>query len=191
MPTPAVNPQPVKLQGDTMTRNSRLLLLSTLVISAACTGELSTDPHQFQANPSASRSIVSRPAGGTCYIDGQFIAPAAGTVATFHATGVCNLKVLGRTTIVIDEWFLADGSVNNATTHVAANGDVLRSTWYSAPGQTVTTGSTAAFSGIETYNSGTGRFANVSGSSQVDGSAALNPNGSFTASYQSSGLISF
>lgn len=175
-----------------MSHHLQPLFLSTLILVSACSGESATGPAALSVSRDNSANVaVTRPAGGKCTVNGQFIAPAAGTVATFHATGSCELKHLGRTAIVIDEYFYGDGSVTNATVHTAANGDRLLSTWYSPPGSTVTDGTNASFSGTETYNSGTGRFANVSGSSFVEGTATVGPTGAFTGQYTSNGSITF
>src|SRR5688500_4660767 len=177
----------------TVTRTFRPLIVLAFLMSSACSGDGATGPSELISPSTLSdRSVpVTRPAGGSCTINGQFLQPASGTVATFHATGVCNLQHLGRTTIVIDQFFFADGSVTNSTVHTAANGDLLNSTWLSPPGSSSVVGLEATFAGTETYNSGTGRFANVSGSSFVEGSAHLTVTGSFTAESTSIGSMTF
>ncbi len=120
---------------------------------------------------SAESGPVTRPYGGKCDTDIFPTTTRAGYAFSLYITGVCNLKHLGRTTIVIDQDFAYDGSIVNSTTHTAANGDLLRSTWYSAPGETRFDGVDAVFAGIETYAGGTGRFANATGSSLVRGTA--------------------
>ena len=141
---------------------------------------------------SASGGQVTRPAGGRCTTDITVVATRPGYVLSLDMTGVCQLAHLGRTTMVIEQDFAADGSIVNSTTHTAANGDLLLSTWYSAPGESTTDGINAVFAGTETYVGGTGRFADVSGSSRVQGSAVLDlATGAFTGAYTTHGTITY
>jgi hypothetical protein len=141
---------------------------------------------------SARSGPVARPAGGSCTTVITAVATRPGYVLSLDMTGVCRLAHLGRTTMVIQQDFSADGSIVNSTTHTAANGDLLLSTWYSAPGESTSDGVNAVFAGTETYVGGTGRFANVSGSSRVQGTAGVNlSTGAFTGAYTTRGTITY
>src|SRR5215207_2267908 len=123
---------------------------------------------------SAASGPVSRPAGGSCTTEITGAPTRPGYALSLHITGVCQLAHLGRTTIVIEQDFAFDGSIVNSTTHTAANGDLLLSMWYSAPGESSSNGVDATFAGVETYIGGSGRFADVSGSSRLEGTAHSN-----------------
>ena len=74
---------------------------------------------------------------------------------------------------------------SNTTTYTAANGDQLFASW---TGTSVNDGPLVTFSGPELYTGGTGRFAGVSGSSSISGSASFVTNiGQFT----SAGTVSY
>lgn len=183
----------LNLEEDFVSHHFRPLLVSALILSSACAGESATGPAALSVSASKSANVaVTRPAGGKCTVNGQFtLVPDDGTVATFHATGSCNLKHLGRTAIVIDEYFFEDGSITNSTDYTAANGDVLNSTWYSAPDENSFLDGNAVFAGDETYIGGTGRFDGATGSSFVQGTATVGRTGAFTGQYTSNGSITF
>lgn len=170
--------------------------ISCTAMTLACAGNSESptgplSPSSLRASSSAS-GPVTRPAGGRCATSISFVPARAGYAASLYITGHCQLKHLGRTSIVILQDFAFDGSIVNSTTHTAANGDVLNSTWYSAPGESTFDGTNAVFAGIETYVGGTGRFAHASGASRVDGTAYLNAaNGTFTGQYTSHGTITY
>jgi hypothetical protein len=162
------------------------LLVATSIVASTlgCTSADQIPTAPSTASELRASAVTSRPAGGRCT---TAIAPAptrVGYALSLHITGVCQLKHLGRTTIVIEQDFAFDGSIVNVTTHTAANGDVLNSTWYSAPGESSSNGIDATFAGVETYVGGTGRFTNVSGSSRVEGTAHLD-----VGEYTSEGTI--
>jgi hypothetical protein len=170
-----------------MHRLTPLLVAASIVATTlGCTSadRTPTAPSTASMVRASAGAVTSRPAGGRCT---TAIGPAptrAGYALSLHITGVCQLKHLGRATIVIEQDFAFDGSIVNVTTHTAANGDVLNSTWYSAPGESSSNGIDATFAGVETYVGGTGRFANVSGSSRVEGTAHLD-----VGEYTSEGTI--
>jgi hypothetical protein len=145
------------------------------------------------STPGASSTAsgpVSRPAGGSCTTEITVVPTRPGYALSLDMTGTCQLAHLGRTTMVIQQDFAFDGSIVNSTTHTAANGDLLLSNWYSAPGESTSDGINAVFAGTETYVGGTGRFADVSGSSRVQGTAVLNfATGAGTGAYTTRGTI--
>ncbi len=107
-------------------------------------------------------------------------------------TGQCDFKAIGKMDIVIHQECLFAGTCSNTTTHVASNGDQLKSTWFSAVGQNSFDGTNAVFEGVETYVGGTGRFANATGSSAVKGTAKVDAaSGGFTGKYTALGTITF
>ena len=168
---------------------------SFLTLTIGCTGR--DGPTALVATPTPSASSaenrqVTRPAGGRCTTDITVVPTRPGYVLSLDMTGVCQLAHLGRTTMVIEQDFAADGSIVNSTTHTAANGDLLLSTLYSAPGESTSDGINAVFAGTETYVGGTGRFAHVSGSSRVQGTAVVNvATGAFTGAYTTHGTITY
>ena len=176
-----------------------LKLVASTAFAASTIGCASDGENPFQPlatstlrTSSAASGPVTRPAGGKCETDIFPTNTRDGYAFSLFITGVCTLKHLGRTTIVINQDFAFDGSIVNSATHTAANSDLLRSTWYSAPGQTQFDGVDAVFAGIETYAGGTGRFANATGSSLVRGTAHFDASTRRnTGLYTSVGTISY
>ncbi|MEO7502328.1 MAG: hypothetical protein ABIW94_06795 [Gemmatimonadaceae bacterium] len=74
------------------------------------------------------------------------------------------------------------GELNNTTTYTAANGDQLTTTFAG----TDPLGGDIEFTGLETYTGGTGRFANATGESFLQGSAT-----GATGEFTSKGSITF
>ena len=169
---------------------------SFLALAVGCAG-VGDGPTSLVATSSPDASSaesgpVTRPAGGSCTTDITIVPARPGYAFSLDITGVCQLAHLGRTTMVIEQDFAFDGSIVNATTHTAANGDLLLSTWYSAPGESTFDGIDAVFAGTETYVGGSGRFADASGSSRVQGTAFLNvATGAFTGAYTTRGTIAY
>ncbi len=145
----------------------------------------------ISANEGAG-GTVSRPAGGKCETTVQVVAPFPGPtnpILNLEIAGVCRLKHLGRTTLfAIQTVNLQTGVIFNTGTYTAANGDkiVTEFNGFDDP-------STAAiaFEGIETYLSGTGRFADVSGSSSLEGTATFTGPLTLVGEYTTTGTISY
>ena len=175
-----------------MTRIPKLMLLGTLALSQACAGENPSAPPLVSArSASSANQQVTRPAGGSCTysIHSVVFQP---TVLLLDMTALCNLQHLGRATAVVHQECYNNGSCANWVTYTAANGDLLHSTWYSAPGQGSTVGLHTVFSGTETFVGGTGRFAGASGSTSGSGTADYDPGmGSGTGQGSSYGTITF
>ena len=177
-----------------MTRSVKLSVLAAFAFTTACASENPTAP-MFDGGIAAAKSAnkqVTRPAGGSCTTNIHSAVPTP-TALILDMTGQCNLKHLGRTTIVTHQvCSFIDGSCANSTTSTAANGDILYSTWYSAPGQNTFDGLHAVFAGTETYAGGTGRFEGATGSSFASGTATLDPvTGGFTGQFKTKGTITF
>jgi len=108
----------------------------------------------------------------------------------------CQFRHLGRTTGLIVQEITPTGPPVNGVLHLAlsatvrydaANGDVLRGTFTGVA--TIDLGSgNVEYHVIETYAGGTGRFANASGSSVLEGTASTVTNTGF---YVTSGRISY
>ena len=158
-----------------MTRISKLMMLGTLSLSVACAGENPSAPLPVSAlSAKSANHQVTRPAGGSCTYNIHSVVFQP-TVLLLDMTALCNLEHLGRATAVVHQECYNDGSCVNATTYTAANGDLLHSTWYSAPGQSSTVGLQTVFAGTETFLGGTGRFAGASGSTSGSGTAEFDP----------------
>lgn len=154
-----------------------LLLLSLVVSTASCAAERATEP---SVSPTISfnhlaGSAVTRPAGGTCAVTAlvvppyPFSSPDFAPIVNLEIEGVCNLRHMGRTTLVSTEVInLFTGTVNNTATWTAANGDQITSQF---AGTGVTNGIDATFAGVITYISGTGRFEGVSGAVNMEGNS--------------------
>ena len=154
-----------------------LSLFSLVVLTASCTAESATEPF---ASPNLSfnqlgKSAVTRPAGGTCAVTAlavppyPFSPPLFEPVAHLEIQGVCNLKHMGRATLVSSEVVnFFTGVVTNTATWTAANGDQIMSQFL---GSGTTDGVDAVFAGVITYVSGTGRFQGVSGTVNNEGNS--------------------
>ncbi len=175
-----------------MSGNTKTLALSALVFLVACSAENPAGPVPIQSLLASKSAPVARPAGGSCNPEVTVVAPFPGPdqpVLSLSIVGLCQLKHLGRTSMVITETVdFSTGVIINATTYTAANGDKVNSTFLgtvlSPPGPD------AVFEGTETYVSGTGRFAGVSGSSFLEGTAHLNGL-TGTGHYTTKGTITF
>ncbi|MEO7683169.1 MAG: hypothetical protein ABIU86_04470 [Gemmatimonadaceae bacterium] len=102
---------------------------------------------------------------------------------TLDIRGVCKLKHLGHSSMAaIQTVNVLTGELNNTTTYTAANGDQLTTTFAG----TDPLGGDIEFTGLETYTGGTGRFANATGESFLQGSAT-----GATGEFTSKGSITF
>jgi hypothetical protein len=148
-------------------------MLAALLLSASC-ATLAADPE--------------RPYGGTC----------STVVTPLSAPGVfpqelridsdCRLTHLGHTsgqsTQIVDLAGLPGATIplliTNTTVYWAANGDELHMSFLGSGQLDPVTGE-VTFVGTDTYQGGTGRFANATGSATTQGSASVFTNlGSFT-----------
>lgn len=92
----------------------------------------------------------------------------------------CMLAHLGRTsgvatqivTPVAQTGVVVTAIIENATAYTAANGDVLEQSFAGAALINLETGN-VRFIGTETFNGGTGRFSNASGTSDLEGTASI------------------
>ena len=180
-----------------MTRGRIAIVAGTLLALGACSELPPTAPTApALANTSASTTAVAaspiRPFGGRCDTFITILQPLAGdppNLLRLHIEYLCQLQHLGRTTAIAEQIVTFTGPTtaiaSNTTTYTAANGDQLFASW---TGTSVNDGPLVTFSGPELYTGGTGRFAGVSGSSSISGSASFVTNiGQFT----SAGTVSY
>ena len=108
----------------------------------------------------------------------------------------CQVRHLGLTTGLIVQDVIPTGppvngvlpvALDATVAYLAANGDELRGTFLGTGEINLVTGD-VTFEGIETFNGGTGRFQNASGSSFIEGTASNVTNVGF---YTSVGRISY
>ena len=130
----------------------------------------------------------TRPMAISC--DTVFAFTPTGSV---HIEGLCQYTHLGRTTVVADQNVIPqpDGSllITNLSVYTAANGDEL---YAAAVGTGNFTGPTSvAFTGVETYQGGTGRFAGATGSVPFSGGAEFDTLTTGTGHFAGSGVISY
>ena len=169
-----------------MSRTRNTLVLTLLALATACAADGPTGPPLFADK--AANAVAAPPAGGRCVTAFNVVGGDA-TSFTLAITAVCNLKHLGRTTLVASETVsLIDGALVNSSTYTAANGDKLTSTF--AGQVTSPPGPDVVFIGTETYTGGTGRFHGASGSSAIDGTATLSGT-SGTGQYTTNGVIKY
>lgn len=135
---------------------------------------------------------AQRPYGGSC---STVITPltAPGVFpAEYRIDYDCVLAHLGRATAIAMQVVtpIAQSGVivttlaENTTIYTAANGDTLNVSWTGVGLINVQTGD-VRFMGTETFDGGTGRFADATGSADLDGTASIFTNvGFFTAKGQ-------
>ena len=172
-----------------------VILLAALAL-AACSPDEAIAPGGMQArSPARAASVATlvRPLDGHCATTFGFLAPVPGQapdVQRLRFDGTCQLSHFGRTAVQADQvvTFGASGStVTNTASYTAANGDVLRAT-YSATGTFPDAAGQVCFSGVETYVGGTGRFADATGASHLEGCASVV---TFTGAYDLEGTIAY
>ena len=129
-----------------------------------------------------------RPFSGSCstVVVPQGPPPSPGVPQLLSITYDCTLAHLGRTTAVVQQVvsFSNAGpsgvllSLANTTTYTAANGDRLLATFQGSALLDPKSGD-VAFVGMESFHGGSGRFANATGSSRLDGTASIVTNQGF------------
>lgn len=177
----------------------RNLAASAIIAAFTLTG--CSDGHENPAGPFSDLSVsagkgagqtVSRPAGGNCETTVQVVAPFPGPtnpILNLEIGGVCTLKHLGRSTLfAIQTVDLRTGVIFNTGTYTAANGDRIVAEFN---GSDDPSDAVIAFTGTETYLSGTGRFVNVSGSSLLEGTASFTGPSTLAGEFTTSGTITY
>lgn len=136
-----------------------------------------------------SAADPDRPHAGRC---STVVTPVSqnGPVQELHIASDCNLTHLGRATGQTTQFVTPIGPpaptvpllITNTTEYRAANGDRLMMSFLGTGQLDLSTGE-VSFVGSETFQGGTGRFANASGSATIQGRASVATNlGSFTTS---------
>lgn len=130
----------------------------------------------------------SRGLNGACATAFEFTGPG-----TARVTGTCQYGHLGRTHCVAEQTVIPnpDGTlaIENEGVCTAANGDEL-STSFSGTGVPTPTGE-IIFSGTETYDGGSGRFANATGAAALSGSAQFTSPSAGVGSFTLRGRIAY
>ena len=147
--------------------------IAILTLSVAAMG--------FAADP-------ERPYGGSCSTVITPLTPPGVFPQELRIDYDCTLTHLGRTTAIAmqvvtptsQSGVIVTALIENATTYTAANGDTLNVSFAGSALINVQTGQ-VRFIGTETFEGGGGRFANATGSSDLEGTASIFTNlGFFT-----------
>jgi len=120
---------------------------------------------------------VQRPYKGSC---STVVTPLDPQFLQLHIELDCTLTHLGKATgvatqtntVVAQNGPVIVELIANTTTYTAANGDVLNQSFEGMALVNVATGD-VQYMGTETFQGGTGRFADASGTSQLTGTASL------------------
>jgi hypothetical protein len=123
---------------------------------------------------------VSRPFSGGCQTRFEVLSPPNSFPVQLHIGSQCNFSHLGLTIGSSSQTVVPAGApagqtlpllISNMTTYRAANGDQLNAMFVGGGLLDLVTGD-VTFSGKETFNGGTGRFAGASGNDSLEGSAS-------------------
>lgn len=153
------------------------------VLASGCTDDRAgypTSPPVAAAQLTAaaqSAAAAERPYGGACRTAFTFVSPTR-----LQMEYTCQLQHLGRTTAVATQ-DLAFGpggiAITNNTVYTAANGDRLYAQFTGTGTTSADSPGMVSFTGIETYDGGTGRFEHAAGSAELVGTATIaGPGGS-------------
>jgi hypothetical protein len=175
------------------------------LISAAALAALAACSSSDQATgPSLTRggnSEVTRPLKGRCDTDVTIVSAAPDGRLDLNIEYTCQISHFGRTHNTVVQSVIPTGPpvggrlpglVSNTGAYVAANGDRVNSS-FTGTGITNLANFTAVFEGTETFlPGGTGRFANASGTADIQGTAALDPaTGTGTGQFTIQGTIAY
>jgi len=125
-------------------------------------------------------TAVSRPFSGACQTRFQVLTPPNTFPLQLHIDSKCNFAHLGLTVGSSSQTVVPPGPpvgqtlpllISNTTTYRAANGDLLFAVFVGGGLLDLVTGD-VTFRGTETFSSGTGRFADASGTDSLEGSAS-------------------
>jgi hypothetical protein len=135
----------------------------------------------FGCTANASSAQSERPYSGTCSTVVQVLTPPNVFPQELRIDLDCTLAHLGRTTGVAFQTVTPLGAPNgailttaieNATTYTAANGDMLDQAFIGTALINLETGE-VRYIGTETFDGGTGRFNNATGTSDLTGTASI------------------
>jgi len=167
----------------TIQRIAGVLLAASAVVGPAASA----------ANP--ERPSPERPYGGSCSTVIVPITPPATVPQQLHLEYECQLAHMGRATAQVTQFVTPTGQsghsvsllVQNTTVYTSANGDQLTTIFVGSGLLNLQSGE-VAFTGVETFAGGTGRFQAATGSSQLEGTASIFTNRGF---FTSRGRIAF
>jgi hypothetical protein len=158
-------------------------MIRTILVAAGAVAAMAVFPAHNALAKDPSRGL-----NGSCST--AFAFTQTGTVIV---TGVCQYGHLGRTQCWAEQTVLPgpDGtlSIENEGVCIAANGDQLN-TSFKGTG-VPTSADVIVFNGDETYEGGTGRFANATGSAALWGSAQFTSPGAGVGSFALRGRIGY
>jgi hypothetical protein len=169
-----------------MTPNTIIHRRLTITILFVLSASAGISPFAWSESIEAT---VSRPFSGACQTRFQVLSPPNTFPVQLHIDTECNFAHLGLTVGSTSQTVVPPGPpvgqtlpvlISNSTTYRAANGDQLYAVFVGGGTIDLVTGD-VTFSGKETFNGGTGRFADASGSDSLEGSASTVANtGEFT-----------
>ena len=160
-----------------MTQNSIIHRTLTITILLALCTFAGSAPFAWAKPMEAG---VSRPFSGACETRFEVLSQPNEFPLLLHIDSQCNFSHLGLTTGSTSQTVVPAGPpagqtlpllISNMTTYRAANGDQLNAMFVGGGLLDLLTGD-VTFSGKETFNGGTGRFAGASGSDSLEGSAS-------------------
>jgi hypothetical protein len=170
---------------------------ATVFALAACSSADQVTAPSFARNANAE---VPRPLTGRCDTEVTILNIGPDGTLDLRIDYTCRLSHLGLTHNTVLQSVvpsgppvngLLPGIVTNTGAYVAANGDRVNSS-FTGTGVTNLADFTAEFVGTESFVGGTGRFADASGSAQVEGTAVLDPaTGTGTAHFTLDGTITY
>jgi hypothetical protein len=170
-----------ELAGDCIDGSRKGLLVMSL---GACAILLAVPVMNATGKPAAP----SRPLDGSCQTKFAFTQTGA-----IDIQGTCHYSHLGLTTSAATQMVIPQPDntllITNTAVYTAANGDKLFSTFAGTGVFTATGG--VSFSGTETYYTGTGRFADATGSATLVGSAEFTSQATGVGQYSVEGTISY
>jgi len=136
--------------------------------------------------PPASAVGLERPYKGSCNTVVLPVTPPGVVPQELRIDTDCTLAHLGRTIGVAEQFVTPTGQsgatvtllIQNTSVLTAANGDQLQASFIGSGLLDLTTGE-VTFIGVETYDGGTGRFVQATGSSTLQGDASIVTNRGF------------
>ena len=166
-----------------------MTLLASLIIGSlsGCGEDSPTDADLVQGVSPSVGASQERPLSGSC--ETTFVPPTLPPPPIIRQVdqGTCTLSHLGRASFyaVQDIDPVAGTQQSVEITFTAANGDILRA---SSVGTNTPNGPGVAFQATMTFIGGTGRFADATGTAQVDGAASFVTN---SAKFRVDGVLTY
>jgi hypothetical protein len=173
------------------------LSAAAMIALAACS---SSNPPTAPSFARGGNSEVTRPLSGQCDTEVTILNIGPDGRLDLRIDYTCRISHLGLTHNTVIQSVIPSGPpvngllpgvVNNAGAYVAANGDRVNSS-FTGTGVTNLVNFTAVFEGTEHFLGGTGRFADASGTANIEGTAVLDPaTGAGTAHFTIEGTITY